>query len=75
MGPDHKPAAFHVLNFHVDDIEQAVADLKKKGIAIETIDGMERDELGIMRGKAAGAGPDMAIFKDPAGNMLAVIEN
>jgi hypothetical protein len=36
------------LNFDVDDIEQAVADLKKKGIAIETIDGMERDELGIL---------------------------
>jgi catechol 2,3-dioxygenase-like lactoylglutathione lyase family enzyme len=74
MGENYQPAAYHVLNFDVDNIEQAVADLKQKGIAIEAIEGMEHDELGIMRGKAAGAGPDMAIFKDPAGNMLAIID-
>jgi catechol 2,3-dioxygenase-like lactoylglutathione lyase family enzyme len=74
MGGNYQPATYHVLNFDVDNIEQAVADLKQKGIAIETIEGMKHDELGIMRGKAAGAGPDMAIFKDPAGNMLAIIE-
>ncbi|MDQ0060544.1 VOC family protein [Paenibacillus harenae] len=74
MGQNYQPAAFHILNFDVGNIEQAVAALKEKGIALETFAGMEQDELGIMRGKAAGAGPDMAIFKDPAGNMLAVVE-
>ncbi|GAB6926612.1 hypothetical protein JCM10914A_05950 [Paenibacillus sp. JCM 10914] len=74
MGPHYQPAAYHVLNFDVSNIEQAVADLRQQGIAIEVIAGMEHDELGIMRGKAAGTGPDMAIFKDPSGNMLAVIE-
>lgn len=74
MGQNYQPAAYHVLNFDVGNIELAVADLRQKSIAIESIAGMEHDELGIMRGKAAGAGPDMAIFKDPAGNMLAIVE-
>ncbi|GIP22931.1 VOC family protein [Paenibacillus sp. J22TS3] len=74
MGQNYQPAAYHVLNFNVSNIELAVAGLRQLGIAIESIPGMKHDELGIIRGKAVGAGPDMAIFKDPAGNMLAVLE-
>ncbi|HEX5798220.1 MAG TPA: VOC family protein [Candidatus Saccharimonadales bacterium] len=76
---DHKPATFTVLNFVVEDIEKAVEELKGKGVKFEKIDfgdeGGATDEEGIMRGKAANQGPDIAWFKDPAGNFLSVIEN
>lgn len=76
---DHKPATFTVLNFVVDDIDSEVDELKGKGIKFEEIDfgpeGGATDEKGIMRGKAANQGPDIAWFKDPAGNFLAIIEN
>jgi catechol 2,3-dioxygenase-like lactoylglutathione lyase family enzyme len=76
---DHQPATFTVLNFVVDDIEKKVKELKDKGIKFEEIDfgsdGGATDEKGIMRGKAANQGPDIAWFKDPAGNFLAILEN
>ena len=73
---DHKPATFTVLNFAVDDIEKAVADLKGRGITFESYTGeMKTDEKGIFRGKDSGNGPNIAWFKDPAGNFLSVIEN
>lgn len=76
---DHVPANFTVLNFVVEDIEQAVSELKDKGVVFEKYDwgpdGGSTDEHDIMRGKAAGMGPDIAWFKDPAGNFLAVLEN
>ena len=71
---DHQPATFTVLNF-----EKEVEELKSKGIKFEEIDfgtqGGATDEKGIMRGKAANQGPDIAWFKDPAGNFLAVLED
>ena len=67
--PDHEPAGFTVLNFPVDDVEAAVDALTEKGIAFEHYEGAPQDEKGIMRGH----GPDIAWFRDPAGNVLSVI--
>jgi predicted enzyme related to lactoylglutathione lyase len=72
---DHEPATFTVLNFNVDNIEEAVELLKGRGIEFESYTGeMETDENGIFRGKKNGNGPDIAWFKDPAGNFISVIE-
>ncbi len=67
---NHEPATFTVLNFPVDDIDQAVDELTKAGIAFERYEGMGQDERAIMRGQ----GPAIAWFKDPAGNILSVLE-
>ncbi len=73
---DHDPATFTVLNFQVDDIEDAVDELIDQGITFEQYDGeMQTDEKGIFLGKENGKGPNIAWFKDPAGNFLSVIEN
>lgn len=74
--PAHEPASFTVLNFPVDDIEKAVNDLLVKGVSMHIYDDLpaEQDGLGILRGKAAGMGPDIAWFSDPSGNILSVIE-
>lgn len=73
---DHVPATFTVLNFPVDDINVAVDSLVEAGIVMKRYDGMpgDQDGRGVMRGKAAGMGPDIAWFEDPAGNVLAVVE-
>jgi predicted enzyme related to lactoylglutathione lyase len=74
---DHQPATFTVLNFQVDDIEKAVDELTGKGISIERYDigEVKPDAKGIYRGKASGHGPDIAWFKDPAGNILSVMND
>ena len=74
--PDHIPATFTVLNFAVEDIDAAVDALKEKGVALENYDmgKMKADEKGIYRGRAARQGPDIAWFKDPAGNVLSVVQ-
>jgi predicted enzyme related to lactoylglutathione lyase len=71
---NHVPATYTVLNFPVDDIEKAVDDLKEKGIKFELYPGMT-DHLGIVRGIASGRGPDIAWFKDPAGNIVSVLQD
>jgi len=73
---DHQPASFTVLNLVVDNIDTAIDELTKKGVVFEHYDNMPapQDEKGVLRGKAAGMGPDIAWFKDPAGNILAVVE-
>ena len=70
--PNHTPASFTVLNFHVDDIEAAVKELKALGIQLEqyNLPDLKTDESGIFR----GPGPEIAWFKDPAGNILSVLE-
>lgn len=70
--PDHTPATFTILNFPVDDIEQAVEDLGERGVRFEHYAGteLETDEKGIFR----GGGPLIAWFKDPAGNVLSVLQ-
>lgn len=72
-GPAHEPATYTVLNFPVDDIDIAVDELISKGITIEHYENSYQDEKGIARGKAANQGPDIAWFKDPAGNVLSVL--
>jgi catechol 2,3-dioxygenase-like lactoylglutathione lyase family enzyme len=67
--PDHEPANYTMLNFQVDDVEQAVDELAARGVTMERYEGFDQDEKGIMRGQ----GPDIAWFKDPAGNILSVL--
>jgi len=67
--PDHTPATYTILNFQVDDIEQAVDALAAKGVSFERYEDAPQDERGIMRGE----GPYIAWFTDPAGNMLSVL--
>lgn len=71
--PNHEPATFTVLNFPVTDLEEAVDALIAKGVVFEQYNSeyMKTDEKGIVRGN--GRGPDIAWFKDPAGNILSVI--
>jgi catechol 2,3-dioxygenase-like lactoylglutathione lyase family enzyme len=70
--PNHVPATFTVLNFPVDDVDLAVDELKKRGVRFEqyNLPDLKMDEKGIVRGN----GPTIAWFKDPAGNILSVIE-
>ena len=72
---DHVSATFTVLNFVVNDINETIDGLVAKGVVFERYEGMpaEQDERGVLRGKAAGQGPDIAWFKDPAGNILSVL--
>ena len=67
---DHRPATYTALNFEVDDIDDAVERLGAAGVTFERYPGSDQDERGIMRGN----GPPIAWFKDPAGNILSVIE-
>ncbi|HEX7833856.1 MAG TPA: VOC family protein [Pseudolysinimonas sp.] len=70
---DHEPATFTVFNFEVPDIDAAVDELAAAGVTLERYEGAHQDEKGIARGKDAQMGPDIAWFKDPAGNILAVL--
>jgi predicted enzyme related to lactoylglutathione lyase len=72
--PDHTPSNNTVLNFPVDDIDAAVDELTARGVEFERYDEFPPDEKGIMRGRAAGRGPDIAWFKDPGGNILSVLQ-
>jgi catechol 2,3-dioxygenase-like lactoylglutathione lyase family enzyme len=69
---DHTPASFTILNFPVDDIERAVDALTTIGVTFERYEGVT-DEKGIARGLALKRGPDIAWFKDPAGNILSIL--
>ena len=68
--PDHTPASYTILNFPVEDIESAVDELTARGVQLERYEGFEQDEKGIFR----GGGPYIAWFKDPAGNVLSVLQ-
>ena len=70
--PNHTPVTFTILNILVPDVDEAVSDLEKRGVRFEIYDqpGLKTDARGIMRGQ----GPTIAWFKDPAGNILSVIE-
>ena len=72
---DHEPATFTILNFPVADIDAVIDELVAKGVTMQRYDGMPQDEKGIMRGKVAGQGPDIAWFTDPAGNILSVLSD
>jgi catechol 2,3-dioxygenase-like lactoylglutathione lyase family enzyme len=68
--PDHTPATYTILNFPVEDVEGTVDALAARGVAFEKYEGFEQDEKGIFRGE----GPLIAWFRDPAGNVLSIIE-
>jgi predicted enzyme related to lactoylglutathione lyase len=68
--PDFVPATYTILNFEVDDVDQAVDELAARGVEFERYEGFDQDEKGISR----GAGPVIAWFKDPAGNILSVMK-
>ena len=68
--PDHTPATYTILNFPVDDIDKAVDELAARGVQPVRYDGFAQDEKGIFREE----GPDIAWFRDPAGNVLAVLQ-
>lgn len=70
--PNHEPATFTVLNFPVPDVDKTVDDLKKRGVRFEHYDtkDLKTDDKGVMRGN----GPTIAWFKDPAGNILSVLD-
>ena len=72
---DHQPATFTILNFVVENIDEAVDELTNRGVQFEHYEeGPKTDEKGILRGRALQMGPDIAWFKDPAGNTLAVLQ-
>ncbi len=68
--PDLQPANYTILNFSVDDVDAAVDELGSRGVTFERYEGFDQDEKGVAR----GAGPDIAWFKDPAGNILSVMQ-
>ena len=70
--PNHVPASYTVLNFPVDNIDAAVDQLAGRGVEFERYEGLQADEKGILR---ASSGPMIAWFTDPAGNILAVLQD
>jgi len=70
--PNHQPATFTVLNFPVDNVEKTVDELNQRGVRFEVYNepNLKTDSRGISRGN----GPTIAWFKDPAGNILSVLE-
>jgi catechol 2,3-dioxygenase-like lactoylglutathione lyase family enzyme len=67
---DVTPASYTILNFEVDDIDNAVDGLIARGVQFERYDHVEQDDRGIFRQE----GPHIAWFKDPAGNVLSVLQ-
>lgn len=70
LSADMRPASYTMLNFEVDDIDAAVDDLGARGVSFERYEGFDHDEKGIVR----SPGPQIAWFKDPSGNVLAVLQ-
>ena len=68
LKPDFEPATYTILNFQVDDVDKIVDGLTARGVQFEKYEGIEQDNKGIAR----GMGPDIAWFKDPAGNIMSV---
>lgn len=68
--PDHQPATFTVLNFPVADLDQTVDKLAAAGVSFEHYEGIQQDARGVHRDQ----GPPIAWFKDPAGNILSILE-
>jgi predicted enzyme related to lactoylglutathione lyase len=72
--PDHTAASFTVLNFPVDDIDKAVTELTRRGVKFEQYPELKTDARGISREKSDCAPTGIAWFKDPAGNILSVVQ-
>ena len=71
LKPNHVPATFTILNFKVDDVEQAVDDLVERGVTMTRFAEFDQDARGIVR----EGGPYVAWFTDPAGNVLSVLQD
>lgn len=71
---NHRPATYTVLNLVVDSIDAVVDELTSMGVKFERYESMPADDKGIVRGKKANMGPDIAWFQDPAGNIFSVLE-
>jgi catechol 2,3-dioxygenase-like lactoylglutathione lyase family enzyme len=71
QSPGMTPPSYTVLNFPVDDVDAAVAWLADRGVKFEFYDGMPQEPNGVMK----AGGPDIAWFKDPAGNTLSVLKD
>ncbi len=67
---DFEPATYTILNFPVADIDAAVDELSAAGVKFERYEEIEQDEKGIAR----GPGPQIAWFRDPAGNILSLLQ-
>jgi predicted enzyme related to lactoylglutathione lyase len=72
LSPNLTPASYTILNFPVDDVDEAVDELAARGVRFERYDDFPQDEKGIVR---APGRPEVAWFKDPAGNVLSVIQD
>jgi catechol 2,3-dioxygenase-like lactoylglutathione lyase family enzyme len=72
--PNFTPATFTVLNLIVGSIDEAVEELIAKGVKTEKYEGFSQDEKGIVRSNDPAKGPSIAWFKDPAGNVFAILE-
>ncbi|CAL9344034.1 VOC family protein [Streptomyces sp. enrichment culture] len=70
---NHTAATFTILNFPVDDIDAAVAELDRRGVTLERYSGFDHDDKGIVRGEGDGPAA-IAWFTDPAGNVLSVLQ-
>lgn len=68
--PDHEPATYTILNFPVEDIDAAADALMERGVAFEIYPDAGQDEKGVMR----HTGPPIAWFRDPAGNILSILQ-
>jgi predicted enzyme related to lactoylglutathione lyase len=64
-------AGHTIAQFHVDDIESDVRDLKAKGVAFEVYDGMPGVEWDGEIARIEGMGK-AAWFKDSEGNILCI---
>ncbi|GAA2088145.1 hypothetical protein GCM10009840_27920 [Pseudolysinimonas kribbensis] len=73
--PDHEPAGFSVFYLEVDDIDRAMDELAAAGIEPERYEGFPQDERGVVRGRAADRGPDIAWVLDPSGNVVAITQS
>ena len=74
--PNHEPATFTVLNLVVEDIDRAVDELNEAGVVTKIYTGADdfgTDDRGIARGSESGQGPDIAWFRDSAGNVISVL--
>ncbi|REL24014.1 VOC family protein [Rhodohalobacter sp. SW132] len=73
---EHQPATFTVLNFVVNDIDEVMKSMKQHGVQFEHYQNehLPQDEQGVLRGLQENMGPDIAWFKDPAGNVLAIVQ-
>jgi catechol 2,3-dioxygenase-like lactoylglutathione lyase family enzyme len=67
---DHTPATYTILNFRVEDVDEVVEELTARGVRFERYEGVDQDEKGVFRAQ----GPPIAWFKDPAGNILSVLQ-